>query len=425
MKTKFQSFLEAKNISSEDFNAKSAEEMAGLYNEYNEKAQNELTEAIEAKASKEDIDTLKAELTNNQAEQVKALNATLKEYGVAIKKLSTEEKSAKEGEHVSIFKALSSQKEGLTSVKEGSNQKVIVKAAGDMLISTNVSGGNVPVEQRLAGMNPIASRMVRLLDIVSRGTAESNVISWVYQANKDGAAGGTAEGALKNQIDFDLVVASESVKKRTAYIKVSDEMVDDISFMTSEINNELLRELLKDVESQVYEGDGTGNNLRGIRTVATAFAAGSFAASVDNANIVDVLRVAMNQVKIADQVMPNYILMNPSDVTALKLVKVGSTDDRYIDQLQMVGSTLMLDGVSIIESTLVAQDDYLVGAFDLATVYDKGSISIEVGLDSDDFTKNLRTVRAEWRGLVIVKNNDRTAFVAGDFTTDKLAIETP
>lgn len=423
--TKFQSFLEVKGITSEEFKAKSAEEMAGLYNEYNEKAQADLNAAIEAKASKEDIQAIEKSLKENQAEQMKALNATLKEYGVAIKKLSSEEKAAKDGEHVSIFKALSSQKDGLTSVKEGSNQKVIVKAAGDMLISTNVSGGNVPVEQRLAGMNPIASRMVRLLDIVSRGTAESNVISWVYQANKDGAAGGTAEGALKNQIDFDLVVASESVKKRTAYIKVSDEMVDDISFMTSEINNELLRELLKDVESQVYAGDGLGNNLNGIRTVATAFAAGSFALSVDNANIVDVLRIAMNQVKIADQVMPNYILMNPSDVTALKLIKVGSTDDRYIDQLQMVGSTLMLDGVSIIESTLVAQDDYLVGAFDLATVYDKGSISIEVGLDSDDFTKNLRTVRAEWRGLVIVKNNDRTAFVAGDFTTDKLAIETP
>ena len=37
--TKFQSFLEVKNISQEDFNGKTAEEMAGLYNEYNEKAQ--------------------------------------------------------------------------------------------------------------------------------------------------------------------------------------------------------------------------------------------------------------------------------------------------------------------------------------------------------------------------------------------------
>ena len=372
MKTKFNLFLEAKNISQEDFNAKSAEEMAGLYNEFNEKTQSELTEAIDAKASKEDIQAIEKSLKDNQAEQMKALNATLKEYGVAIKKLSTEEKAAKAGESVSIFKSLEANKEGLVSIKEGNAKSIQFKAAADMLISTNVSGGNVPVEQRIPGMNALASRQVRLLDIVSRGTAESNVISWVSQANKDGAAGGTAEGALKNQIDFDLVVSSETVVKRTAFIKVSDEMVDDISFMASEINNELMRELLKDVEAQVYEGNGVAPNLNGIRTVATAFAAGTFAGTVDNANLVDVLRVAINQVKIANQDMPNFILLHPSDVTALKMIKVGSADDRYIDQLQMVAGQLSLDGVSIIESTLVTQDEYLVGAFNLATVYDTG-----------------------------------------------------
>jgi len=423
--TKFNLFLEAKNISLEDFNKKSAEEMAGLYNEFNEKTQTELNEAIEAKASKDDIVSLEKSLKDNQAEQMKALNSTLKEYGVAIKKLSTDEKAAKAGESVSIFKSLEANKEGLVSIKEGNAKSIQFKAAADMLISTNISGGNVPVEQRIPGMNALASRQVRLLDIVSRGTAESNVISWVSQANKDGAAGGTDEGALKNQIDFDLVVASETVVKRTAFIKVSDEMVDDISFMASEINNELMRELLKDVEAQVYEGNGTAPNLNGIRTVATAFAAGTFAGTVDNANLVDVLRVAINQVKIANQDMPNFILLNPSDVTALKMIKVGSADDRYIDQLQMVAGQLSLDDVSIIESTLVTQDEYLVGAFNLATVYDKGSISIEVGLDGDDFTKNLRTVRAEWRGACVVKTNDRGSFIAGDITTDKAALETP
>jgi len=421
----FNSFLEAKGISTEDYKGKTGEELAVLYNEYNEKTRTDLAAAIEAKASKEDIDSLKSELENNRVEQSKALNTALKEYGVAIKKLTEREKEAKAGEVDSIAKGLEANKEILSKMKDDKSVSVNFKAAADMLISTNVSGGNVPVEQRLAGMSALASRQVRLLDIVSRGTAESNVISWVSQANKDGAAGGTAEGDLKNQIDFDLVVASETVKKRTAFIKVSDEMVEDISFMTSEINNELMRELLKDVESQVYEGDGTGTNLKGIKTVATAFAAGSFAGAVDNANIVDVLRVAINQVKIADQAAPNYILMHPSDVTSLKMVKVGSTDDRYIDQLQMVAGQLSLDGVNIIESTLVTQDQYLVGAFNLATVYDKGSISIEVALAGDDFTKNLRTVRAEWRGVCIVKTNDRGSFVTGDFTTDKGAIETP
>ena len=131
---------------------------------------------------------------------------------------------------------------------------ITVKAPAPMLNSINVSGGNVPVEDRLEGFNTIPSRQVGFLDVLSKRTTTSNVVSWVYQANKDGAAGGTTEGAIKNQIDFDIVVANESVKKRTAFIKVSTEMLDDITWIQSEIEAELMRELLKDVESQAYAG---------------------------------------------------------------------------------------------------------------------------------------------------------------------------
>jgi len=423
---KFSEFLEGKSITQEAFAKKDAEEMAGLYNEYNEKKAEALETAISEKASKEDIDAMKSELLEASALQVKELNAVLIAQGIAIKTLSKKEQTEGKG-LLTAKKGLSDQLDALKELKikktaEGVVFDMDVKA---MTITGNVSGGNVPVEQRLAGMDPLASRMVRLFDIVSRGTATSNVISWVSQANKTGAAGGTAEGALKNEIAFDLVVVSESVKKRTAFIKVSDEMIDDIDFMATEINNELMRELLKDVENQVYQGDGTGNNLNGIRKVATPFAAGSFAGTVDNANIVDVLVVAMDQIKVAEQIPANYILMHPSDVTSLKLIKVSSTDDRYIDRLQLTAGQMSLDGIPILETTLVTIDQYMVGYFPNATVYDKGAISVEVGLDSDDFTKNLRTVRAEWRGLVIVKTNVRPSFVKGVFTTDKAAIETP
>ena len=401
----------------------SAEKMAEYYNEFNAMKQEELKDAI-AKENKEAIETVKAELVESQAEQLKNLNATLKEMGLAIKSV-TEKGDVSLTNVDSLEKALKDNEESLKAIASGDKkERVSFKAAGTMLISSNVSGGNVPVEQRLGGMNAIASRQIRLLDIVSRGTASSNVISWVYQANKDGAAGGTAEGSLKNQIDFDLVVNSESVKKRTAFIKVSEEMVGDIDFMRSEINNELMRELLKDVENQVYQGDGTGNNLNGIRTVATAFAGGTFAGTIDNANAVDVLTVAANQIAIAEQPMPNYILMHPSDITALKMVKVSATDKRYVERLALVAGQLSLDGMPIIGTTLVTAGEYLIGAFDLSTVYDKGAMSIEVGRDSDDFTKNLVTVLAEWRGLCIVKNNDRTAFVKGVIATDAAVLET-
>ena len=262
----------------------------------------------------------------------------------------------------------------------------------------------MPQAQRIPGLNEIASREIRLFDLVNVVGTTSNKIEWVYQANKDGSAGSTAEGALKNQIDFDIVVDSEDIKKFTAFIKISEEMLGDIDFMRNAVNAELLRELLKVVESQIYSGDGTGNNLNGLRTVAPAFNAGSFAGNVDNANRVDVLRAAVNQILIAEQPFPNAIIMHPSDLTSLLFEKVDSTDKRYIMALQEIASNRSLDGIPIITTTLTAEEDYLIGSFDLATVYQKGAPMIEVGRDSDDFTKNLVTILIEWRGAVVVKN---------------------
>jgi HK97 family phage major capsid protein len=418
----FTNFIESKGIA--NLAEKSAEELAGLYNEYNDVKRAELENAIEAKATKEDIDSLKAELVNNQVEQIKALNETLKAQGVAIKKLS--EKNANEVGILSSTKSLLSEKrEELAAIKGNSDKKLAFKVAGTMLGSTNISGGNVPVEQRLPGLDIVPSRRVRLLDIVSRGSAESNVISWVSQANKDGAAGQTAEGAAKNQIDFDLVVNNESLKKTTAYIKISEEMLSDIAFIESEINNELMREILKAVEAQVYSGDGTANNLNGIVTQASAFAAGSFAGTVDNANVADVLTVAANQIRLAEHDAPSYIMLNPSDLTALKLIKTSTTDKRYVDRLVMVAGEMSLDGIPIIETTLVAQDTFLIGDFAKSTVYDKGMVDIKVGYENDDFTKNLVTILAEWRGLNIIKTNDASAFVTGTISVAAAALETP
>jgi len=429
---KFKDFLKEKGI--ESIEGKSAEELAELYNEFNIKKSNELEKAIEAKASKEDITDLKSEIVTAQTEQLKQLNETLKEHGLAIKRFAkpeaeTENKSFGE----QIKEALELNKEKLKALKEGGTSEAkaagfefTIKAVGTMTSAGNVSGGNVPVEDRLEGFDIVPSRPVRLLDVMGQRSTTSNVVSWVTQAGKEGTAGQTTEGALKNQIDFDLVVVNEPVKKTTAFIKVSTEMLDDIVWIQSEIEQELMREVLKKVELTAYSGDGTGNNHNGVRTVASAFAAGDFALAIDNANEVDVLTVAMNQIDIAQEtgVQATAIFMHPTDITKLKVVKLTSTDKRYVDRLLQVGSNLSLDGVPIIKTTLVDVDDYLIGAFDRSILVTRSGMRFDIGLDGDDFTKNLRTILGEWRGLTLVRNNNRSAFVAGDFTTDKAALET-
>ena len=426
------SHLEAKGISSETFEGYSAEEKAGIFNEVNEinaKAFKALKEA-EGENSKA-ILKMSEELREVQSKQYEELKSILKAQGIELAKVKKGEGVKEDGgSFTSLLKEkLSASSEELKAMKFDNNKNdvnITVKAPSTMTFATNVSGGNIPVEDRLEGFNIVPSREVRFLDVLSKRATSSNVVSWVYQANKDGAAGQTAEGSTKNQIDFDLVVANEAVKKTTAFIKVSTEMLDDITWIQSEIEAELMRELLKAVESGAYGGDGTGNNLNGVRTVASAFTPGTFATgganAVENPNVVDVLAVAMNQIALAEQPSANYIFMNPTDVTALKMIKVTSTDKRYVERTLLAGSTLVVDGVPIIPTTLVTVGEYLIGNFDLAMLVTRNEVMINIGLDSDDFTKNLRTILAEWRGLSLVKNNDRTAFVKGVFATDIAAI---
>ena len=233
---KFNLFLESKGITEEQWKAKSGEELAKIHSEFQEQNRKEIDSAIEAKASKEDILALKEELIQNSNDFVNqnmnVLKDAVKHLGLTVKKLTDiDSNDTSLSGSDNLLKSLNTNKEALTNIKGDSSAKVNFKAAGTMLSSTNVSGGNVPVEQRLAGLDILPSRTVRLLDIVSRGSADSTVISWVSQANKDGAAGQTAEGSLKNKIDFDLVVNQESLKKTTAYIKISEEMLGDIPFM--------------------------------------------------------------------------------------------------------------------------------------------------------------------------------------------------
>lgn len=433
MKKTFNEFLESKSISVEKFNDMDAESKAELYKDYNVQLKEfilNLEKELEDKADKSELDTAIKEFRDTQMKQMEELNKTIE----ATKEISLKIIANKEGKG---FEGANSIKEGLKANIEklkglASNNKqdardseFSFKVAGNMTITGNVSGGNIPVEDRLAGVNMIASRQVRLLDIISRGTTSSNVVSWVYQANQDGTIGYTDEGTAKDQIDFDLVVDSESVQKIAAYIKVSTEMINDIDYIETLIRAELMKEILKYVEEEVYEGAGGGSALNGISTQAASFSAGTFAGAVDNANEVDVLSVAMNQIALAEQEAPTYILMNPSDVTNLKLQKVSSTDKRYVERLVMVAGQLSLDGVPIIPTTLVAQDDYLVGDFSKNLLLDRDALSIDVGLDGNDFTENFRTILAEWRGVNILKNNDTTCFVAGVFSTDAAALETP
>ena len=426
MENTLKSFLETKGIKdiSSDFEGATTEEMHSYYTAKLSFEQSELKSRLEV------IENGNTEEVEKSKDEIATLKEAIKLQGTTLKAIQTGQLSGStvNGLENSIEKALRDNKDNFAMSKSKKHEfSFEIKAAGDMT-NANITGGVVPQAQRLEGINDVAERMTITYPLIPKLNTAANTIEWVYETGQDGTIDGTGEGLAKDQIDNDFVVTSVALVKRAAYFKVSTEMLDDATFMSGWLRNKLIVRLLLDVDSQCLNGNGTAPNLKGIVSYATAFSPGSFATgganAVDSANNADVLVVAMNQIKLANQgTQALTIQMNPTDAAALKTIKLTATDKRYVDRLLQVGSTLMLDGTPILENNDITIGSYLIGDFSKATIVQKSGITVEVGLDGSDFTKNMRTILAEWRGQLFVQNNDTTAFVKGVFATDAAAID--
>ena len=357
----------------------------------------------------------------SKGEEVAALKEGIEE--VTLRVLNLETKGTNNAETETLKSILESKKEDLARMKEksGASVQFVLKAAGTMALTTNTTG-QIPQEERETGITRIVRRNPFILDLVNVGSIMSNVWEWVEQKNADGGAAMTAEGAAKSQADFDLVVASANVKKVTAYIKVTKEMLDDVELMRSEIDQELTELIQLKIDDQLLNGDGLTVNLVGINQNATTYAAGAFALAIPTPNNFDVLRTAINQVRV-NLFEPNYIIMHPTDVTAMDLAK--GTDGHYILPPFASNDGTVISGIRVVANTGVTIDNFLVGDFSKAGVRFKEGLTINVGYENDDFTKNLVTILAEARLVQRVKSNHYGAFVKGVFSTAITALTKP
>ncbi len=378
--------------------------------------------------SKEELEALKSQITSLEG---KSDNAEVKTAIAKLEGVIEGMKEAKVSENVTlksigqaIVDAYTTSIDKITAVKEnGGLINLDVKAAGTMGITGNYSGGTVALTQLESGVARIARRRPFLRQLVNVAGTISKYVAYIEQKNPDGGAGMTAEGALKTQADFDLVEVSKQVKKVTAFIKVSKEMIADLPFMRNEIDTELMELVELKLDSQVLSGDGTGDNLEGLLLNATAWLAGGFALSIPNPNEFDVLRVAIAQIQGAE-FNPNYILLHPEDIAKMELSKTSTGEYTYA-MSYIVDGIVRIKSVPVIENTGITAGTFLVGDFTKSNLRIREDFNIQVGYVNDDFTKNLMTILCEARAVHYVKSNHYGAFVKGTFSTAKTALLKP
>lgn len=393
-----------------DFQVELDKLKTSILSETQEKAKAEMAEQVKSIETQMDA----------QKEEIKALKAKGGKIAGAIEnKKSFEEK---------VFDTLEANKEVLGAMASGNKSeplKLNLKAAATMTLA-NYSGGTVGLSQWDSAFALVARREPFIRQLMNNFTVSSKYVAWAEQANRDGGAGNTAEGAAKTQADFDLVEASKQVEKITAYTKVSKEMLADIGFIAGQINNDLLSLVNLKLDTDLFGGNGTTPVLKGVNTYATTFSvsstvlAGGTGVGIQDANEFDVLRAAIWQIQNA-YFQPNYILLNPIDAAKIDMLK--STTNEYLVN-QAAGQFMFKSfyGIPIVTSNVVTAGNFLVGDFTKSNLGIREDVNIQIGLDGSDFTNNLLTVLAEVRAVHYIKSNHQAAFVKGTFSTAKAAM---
>jgi HK97 family phage major capsid protein len=266
-----------------------------------------------------------------------------------------------------------------------------------------------------------------IMDAVNRGTTSSKFVTYVQQtAGSTGAW--TGESASKTEQSPSWAEISEEVKKIAGYVKVSKEMLEDLSFVRGEINNDLLAGLSEQIEEALINGSGIGSVINGLLSVPMAlptanFGATPFNASVQDANQSDCIRIAKAVVE-QENFTPTHVILNPIDIASLQLTKESTGGYTYPMYIPMQGEMRVADMI-VVSSNYITAGTYIVGDMSKVNVKFRNDLNLSVGLDQDDFTRNMITILAEARLVQYVKENQKNAFLVGDFDADILAINKP
>ena len=274
-----------------------------------------------------------------------------------------------------------------------------------------------------------------ILENVSTAQTSGKFVTYVTQdvsaykeIDGDEANGFRKEAQAKLEGEPAWKEISEEVKKIACYVKVSKEMLEDLTFIRGEIDLDLMDSVKEGIEQAMLSGAG-GSEINGLVTPGMglpAFGAGSFANAIPNANISDLIRVVKAQIEGANHT-PTHIVLNPEDIAKLQLTK--GTDGTYTYPMylptQAGDGEMVVAGMRVISSTYMVQDGYLIGDLSKVQVRFRNNIGMTVGLDQNDFTRNMITILAEARLVQYVKENDKNAFVFGTISAGIAAILAP
>ena len=151
-----------------------------------------------------------------------------------------------------------------------------------------------------------------------------------------------------------------TVKKIATWIAVSNEMLDDVPQLQSYIDGRLRVFIAQEVDDQILNGSGVGENILGIRNrvgLTTDVTQGG------SESAIDAIHRQITAIMVASFVMPDGIVMHPTDWESVVLTKAEGSGTYLGANPFAPVQTRTVWGLRVVVTTQIPAGTALVGAF--------------------------------------------------------------
>jgi len=261
---------------------------------------------------------------------------------------------------------------------------------------TNATGQNQPLvpDFRMPGIIGPGLRRLTVRDLLPNNRTTSNLIQYTKEnVFTNSAAMQAGENVAKAESNITFTLANAPVQTLAHWLGASRQVLDDSPALEDYINSRLMFGLKQVEEDQLLTGDGTGQNLSGLITNATAYNRGTAGGDVD----VDIIRKGKTQVQ--DSFFePDAVIIHPHDWERIELTKATGTGN-YLVSVPQVGAVPRLWGLDVVPTPAIPVGKFLVGAFRMAAaIWDRWDATIELSREHQDFfIKNMVAILCEER----------------------------
>jgi HK97 family phage major capsid protein len=250
---------------------------------------------------------------------------------------------------------------------------------------------------------PIGRYQPQLRNLINVRTTTSDTVEFVRQIKQVSEAAPTPESNVKyptgypgeidgkkpqGEVHWERV--HETVKTIAVYVGATKRALADVGQLRGLIDQELRDDLVDELENQLFNGNGVGENFTGIAnqpgTLVQAF----------NTNALITARQAITTLLVAGRQIPTAFVFHPTDWEAIDLLR--DLNGNFLRGNPFGAGPNTLWGVPVVQSFHTAQGAGWLANWRKAVLWDREQSTISVTDSHEDwFIRNMIAILAELR----------------------------